>query len=66
MCGIAGFSNPGEQYHRKKESWIKVLDDMNRIQKHRGPDDEGTYLDDECGLAHVRLSIIDLKTDISR
>ena len=46
MCGIAGFSNPGEQYHRKKESWIKVLDDMNRIQKHRGPDDEGTYLDD--------------------
>lgn len=61
MCGIAGFSNPGEQYHRKKESWIKVLDDMNRIQKHRGPDDEGTYLDDECGLAHVRLSIIDLK-----
>src|SRR5699024_4572442 len=42
-------------------SWIKVLDDMNRIQKHRGPDDEGTYLDDECGLAHVRLSIIDLK-----
>ena len=35
---------------------------MNRIQKHRGPDDEGIYLTDGCGLAHVRLSIIDLST----
>jgi len=31
-------------------------------QRHRGPDDEGVYLDPECvaGLAHNRLSIIDL------
>ena len=35
---------------------------MNRIQKRRGPDDQGTYLDRGCGLAHVRLEIIDLVT----
>ena len=35
---------------------------MNFIQKHRGPDDEGIWISpiNECGLAHVRLSIIDL------
>ncbi|MDE7297382.1 MAG: asparagine synthetase B, partial [Lachnospiraceae bacterium] len=34
---------------------------MNRVLKHRGPDDEGIYLSPECGLAHVRLSILDLE-----
>ena len=32
------------------------------MQKRRGPDDEGTYLNHRCGLAHVRLEIIDLLT----
>lgn len=60
MCGIAGFSNPKFDYSNEKEKWIPVLDQMNRVQKHRGPDDEGTYLTKGCGMAHVRLSIIDL------
>lgn len=38
------------------------MEDMNRVQKRRGPDDEGIYLQSNCGLAHVRLSIIDLIT----
>ncbi len=29
---------------------------------HRGPDQSGTYADDRAGLAHRRLSIVDLKT----
>ncbi len=61
MCGIAGFTNPEKNYLTAKEKWENVLTDMNQIQKHRGPDDEGIYLDETCGLAHVRLSIIDLK-----
>jgi len=37
--------------------WVKQ---MNAIQKHRGPDDEGLYADNTCILGHRRLSIIDL------
>lgn len=39
-----------------------MLCDMNRRQKHRGPDEEGIFLDAHCGLAHVRLSVIDLSS----
>lgn len=61
MCGIAGFTNPEGNYLAAREKWDEILDHMNQVQKHRGPDDEGMYLDETCGLAHVRLSIIDLK-----
>lgn len=50
MCGIVGFN------WSDKEK-IKVLNDL--IQ-HRGPDDEGFYVDDKVSLGHRRLSIIDL------
>ncbi len=62
MCGIAGFYNPTADYTAQKEKWQQILEEMNRAQKHRGPDDEGTYLSPLCGLAHVRLEIIDLMT----
>lgn len=62
MCGIAGFANPFGDYTREEGRWREVLESMNRVQKHRGPDDEGTTLYARCGLAHVRLSIIDLET----
>lgn len=61
MCGIAGFVNTDGPYGKSRENWEMVLDQMNRVQKHRGPDDEGVYLENRCGLAHVRLSILDLK-----
>ncbi len=35
---------------------------MTRSLRHRGPDDEGTYLDDFSALGVCRLSIIDLET----
>lgn len=62
MCGIAGFSDFSLDYAASPDKWTEVLNNMNRKQKHRGPDDEGTYLDKHCGLSHVRLSIIDLVT----
>ncbi len=53
MCGICGKINP--QGVTKEE--IKALSD---ILSHRGPDDEGIYIDTIAGLGHRRLSIIDL------
>ncbi len=39
-----------------------LLQDMNRSLTHRGPDDEGYYIDGPVGLAMRRLSIIDLES----
>lgn len=61
MCGIAGFTNFHCNYNTEYERWNSILENMNNVQKHRGPDDEGIYLDKNCGLAHVRLSIIDIE-----
>jgi len=33
---------------------------MGDTIRHRGPDEEGYYADENCGIAHRRLSIIDL------
>ncbi|MDP5129241.1 MAG: asparagine synthase (glutamine-hydrolyzing), partial [Paraglaciecola sp.] len=55
MCGIAGFtqfSAPVGNIHTLKE--------MGNAIFHRGPDAGGEYLDELVGLAHRRLSIIDL------
>lgn len=60
MCGISGFFDAKADYGVAKEKWEEVLRGMNRSQKHRGPDEEGIYLRRHIGLAHVRLSIIDL------
>ena len=35
---------------------------MEAALLHRGPDEQGRYFFNDCGLGHVRLSIIDLKT----
>ncbi|MDO9000955.1 MAG: asparagine synthase (glutamine-hydrolyzing) [Bacteroidota bacterium] len=55
MCGISGIINLNHQ--TILEASIKKM--MLKI-KHRGPDDEGTFLDKNIGLGFVRLSILDL------
>lgn len=55
MCGIAGIIN-----HHAAPDIDRIIHAMNQAQAHRGPDDSGTYLDDEVALGHRRLSIIDL------
>lgn len=57
MCGIAGIVNLGHQ----KPISPDILRRMVSNQQHRGPDETGAYIDDNIGLAHARLSIIDLK-----
>ena len=56
MCGITGIVNikhnkPPERGELKK---------MVAMLYHRGPDDTGFYIDNNVGLAHARLSIIDI------
>lgn len=53
MCGFAGFVGEVEN----REQVLKAM--MNTII-HRGPDSEGTYIDEEAALGFRRLSIIDL------
>lgn len=62
MCGIAGFFHPKRDFTDERGRWEQVLDRMNQVQKRRGPDDEGIFLEQGCGLSHVRLSVIDLET----
>ena len=53
MCGIAGFIGEGES---------PVLHRMIDVLAHRGPDGEGTWIDQDSRLflGHRRLSIVDL------
>jgi asparagine synthase (glutamine-hydrolysing) len=56
MCGIAGFFRPSRPAHSAS---VKAMCDEI---VHRGPDDDGIYIDGGCGLGMRRLSIIDLNT----
>jgi len=60
MCGIAGVFSPTAHIC---DTDIRVVERMNQVLQHRGPDDEGIYHDQNCVLAHRRLAIIDLSKD---
>lgn len=59
MCSIAGMINLQKT---KIQDITHKLDVMNALQKHRGPDDTGIWTNQHMyvGLAHNRLSILDL------
>jgi len=57
MCGICGIYNFNREDSVKRITLKSISDTM----KHRGPDDEGYYVDKNMGLGHKRLSIIDIQ-----
>lgn len=57
MCGIAGIINIKSDSSPTREELKKMIYLLN----HRGPDDYGYYCDEQVGLAHARLSIIDVE-----
>ena len=58
MCGIAGI------IYRDRNRRVEqpLLTSMRDLLTHRGPDEAGVFVDGPVGLAHRRLSIIDLSS----
>lgn len=56
MCGIGGYFN----IQASPEESYRCLEQMIWSLRHRGPDGFGFYQDKLTGLAHARLSIIDI------
>src|SRR5215470_16465893 len=56
MCGIAGIL----EFETGRQPSLEQLQRMAHALVHRGPDEEGFYQSGQVGLAHRRLSIIDL------
>jgi asparagine synthase (glutamine-hydrolysing) len=58
MCGLIGFSTPSSL----TDSSVQHLQSMAAAISYRGPNDSGTWHDTQngIGLAHTRLSIVDL------
>jgi len=54
MCGIAGYVSAGAPAGQN------IVRQMCAQIRHRGPDDEGVYVDGQCAIGMRRLSIIDL------
>lgn len=56
MCGIAGIVAFDPRASVDAERLIRMRD----VLRHRGPDDAGLWIDGPVGLAHRRLSIVDV------
>ena len=57
MCGIAGFV--GDKTKREARA---IIERMTATLVRRGPDDQGTYVDQSAALGVRRLAVIDLRT----
>ena len=55
MCGIIGFVNFKQELKNKNE----ILNEMCDAVEKRGPDEEGKYINENVGLGHKRLIVID-------
>ena len=56
MCGICGIYH----FDPKQRVEERAVRSMVEAIRHRGPDDRGFFFDENLGLGHLRLSIIDL------
>lgn len=55
MCGITGITDT------QIEKLEEAIQKMTKVISHRGPDDDGYYVDDLCAIGMRRLSIIDIE-----
>ena len=61
MCGFVGLYL-NKEYSLEKYDFSFILKKMTKALLHRGPDDEGIFIDrsEKLGLGFQRLSILDL------
>ena len=59
MCGISGIVLASRRACDVSEA---ILLRMRDVLRHRGPDDAGIFIEGPVGIAHRRLSIVDLAT----
>lgn len=57
MCGFVGFCN----VHQNVSNDIHILKNMTKVLQKRGPDEEDFFIEENIGLGHRRLIIIDAK-----
>ena len=57
MCGIAAILRFDGQVPNRV-----VVERMGSLLRHRGPDDNGSFVDQGVAFSHQRLAIIDLRT----
>jgi asparagine synthase (glutamine-hydrolysing) len=57
MCGIAGYFQISPNSNLSQQTLERMIAPVH----HRGPDGYGIFRDEQVGLAHARLSIIDLE-----
>src|SRR5436305_15264676 len=58
MCGICGILYCGEERRVQRDT----LAQMNAQIVHRGPDDDGFFVEGNVGMEMRRISIIDIRT----
>lgn len=56
MCGMTGWVS----FNRSLKNETNIINDMTKSLSSRGPDADGTWLDEHVALGHTRLSVIDL------
>ena len=61
MCGISAIIHPKEKLLVRE-----TLERMNNAMLHRGPDAGGCYTNENIGLGHRRLSIIDTENSANQ
>ncbi|HKZ78478.1 MAG TPA: asparagine synthase (glutamine-hydrolyzing) [Pyrinomonadaceae bacterium] len=57
MCGINGIALSTSS---SRQLDVRILAEMRDVLRHRGPDDEGIFVDGLVGFGHRRLSIVDV------
>ncbi len=55
MCAIAGYFDRGASPSPGREAALRT---MLSVQRHRGPDGQGLYVEPGVGLAHARLALV--------